>query len=320
MTNTSPSSQYTQGIFWLASYPKSGNTWFRAFLANLLNPSNAPIDINQLNTGMIASAREWMELTLNFDTADFSHDELDMLRPAVYAWHSQTTKHVGYHKIHDAYTYLDNQEPLIPALGCLGALYFVRNPLDVAISFANHACCSIDTAISNMGNTRFAFCKGALRQHNQLRQWLLSWSHHVQSWTQNAPIALKVLRYEDMKQSPQETFTQAVQFLGLDASPEAIKAALSNASIEQLQHMEQVSGFNEKPQKVAQFFRKGIVGDWQTALTETQIQRVIDDHGETMQAFGYLNEYKEPILPGQAIRQANLKTSATAASSNHAGL
>ncbi|MEJ2083836.1 MAG: sulfotransferase, partial [Acidobacteriota bacterium] len=36
------------GIVWLASYPKSGNTWLRAFLMNFLDPGKRPVDINQL--------------------------------------------------------------------------------------------------------------------------------------------------------------------------------------------------------------------------------------------------------------------------------
>lgn len=52
------------GIYWLASYPKSGNTWFRIFLVNLLNKSNEPIDINTIHIGQIASAREWIDSAL----------------------------------------------------------------------------------------------------------------------------------------------------------------------------------------------------------------------------------------------------------------
>ena len=36
------------GIIWLASYPKSGNTWLRAFLHNLLRDPGRPYDINKL--------------------------------------------------------------------------------------------------------------------------------------------------------------------------------------------------------------------------------------------------------------------------------
>ena len=74
------------GIYWLASYPKSGNTWFRAFLRNLLEDDEAPVDINDLSTGSIASARGWLDEVLGFDTADLSPNEVEQLRPEVYRW------------------------------------------------------------------------------------------------------------------------------------------------------------------------------------------------------------------------------------------
>lgn len=285
-----------KGIFWLASYPKSGNTWFRIFLANLLNPSAAPININELHTGEIASSRIWVDSILGFESAEFSHDEIDKLRRSAYQWHAEQLNEVGYHKIHDAYTYLERDKPLIPQEGCLGALYFIRNPLDVAISFANHSVCSIDQAINYMARSQYAFCKTTSRQHNQLRQQLLSWSQHVQSWTQAPQINVEVIRYEDMKLKPLATFTKAVSFLNLKASTADIEKALQHAQIEQLQQQEEQSGFRESPMNVKRFFRKGIVGDWQTSLSQEQITRIIHDHGEVMQEYGYLDEYKNPYF------------------------
>lgn len=285
-----------KGIFWLASYPKSGNTWFRIFLANVLKPSETPIELNDIQTGAIASARQWVDETLGFDSASLSHDEIDRLRPLVYQWHSEHLEGAGYHKIHDAYTYLENTTPLIPQRGTLGALYFIRNPLDVAISYANHSNCSIDEAIAHMGKPSHAFCKGKYKQHNQLRQKLLSWSMHVNSWTKATDIRICVLRYEDMKQNPLSTFTKAAEFLELGASIQAIKQALSHAHIEKLQRQEEQSGFKEKPAKVSRFFRKGNVGDWQNTLSLSQVNQIIEDHGEVMQQFGYLDTNHQPIL------------------------
>lgn len=287
---------HNKGIFWLASYPKSGNTWFRIFLANLLNTSDAPIDLNHLNTGMIASNRQWMDNALGFNSSDLSHDEIDALRPLVYQWYSETMETIGYHKIHDAYTYIRDDNPLIPTQGCLGAIYFIRNPLDVSVSFANHLSCTIDDAIAYMGNREYAFCSGKYRQYDQLRQQLLSWSLHVNSWVSAKNMNLLIIRYEDMKQHPEETFIKAVQFLGLDKTREAIELAHRQSSIAHLQQLETINGFREKPANVKQFFRKGIVGDWQTALTEQQVKRIISDHKAVMMAFGYLDAQGNPIV------------------------
>ena len=89
------------GIFWLASYPKSGNTWFRSFLSNYMSDSDVPVDINRLNVGKIASQRLWIDEVIGFDTSDLTQDEITSLRPDVYRW-KHVDDEVSFHKIHDA--------------------------------------------------------------------------------------------------------------------------------------------------------------------------------------------------------------------------
>ncbi len=276
------------GIYWLASYPKSGNTWFRVFLAHMLEVSGEPLQLDAIRTGEIASARGWVDDALGFDSAALSHDELDALRPAVYTWHATHGNGVQYHKIHDAYTYLPDGRALIPPAGSLGALYFIRNPLDVTISLANHLNCSIDKAIHLMQKPDFSFCGGCKKQQDQLRQKLLSWSMHVSSWQSAKGIPCLVLRYEDMKASPLETFSKAVNFLKLETKPGQIERALEYSDIARLQRLEKESGFKEKPPKARSFFRKGVVGDWKNTLTSEQVNQVIDAHRDVMEAYNYL--------------------------------
>jgi len=297
------------GIYWLASYPKSGNTWMRAFIANLRNEKPDEIDINEINTGAIASGRGWIDDALGFDTADLSHDEIDLLRPAVYRWYAKEYEYIGYHKTHDAYTLLPNGEPLIPPDATLGALCIIRNPLDVAISFSHHCHCSIDKSIENMGNPDFKFCGNPNRLDNQLRQWLLSWSKHVLSWADATDINRLVVRYEDMKLNSLETFTQVAEFLQLPAEKDKVEDALDKCAFEKLQQQEKEKGFDEKSPKHESFFRKGIVGDWQETLTKEQIDRVINDHAEVMQRFGYLDTEGNPIT--QPVNATNLLNSST---------
>ena len=147
-----------------------------------------------------------------------------------------------------------------------------------------------------MGKPKFAFCKGKFRHTNQTRQWLLSWSMHVSSWINEKNLNVLVLRYEDMKLKPYETFTRAVHFLQLDVTPSAINQAIDYAHIDALQQQEAVIGFKEKPAYVKQFFRKGIVGDWKQTLSEQQIQKISRDHQEVMKTFGYLDTEGMPMI------------------------
>ena len=314
-----------KGIYWLASYPKSGNTWARSFLQairtyqSLKNDKQALskeaneeddcglklteeglIDINALSTGRIASARGWVESILGFDIADLSAEEIDLLRPDAYRWYAEQMPGLGYYKTHDAYTYLPDGTPLIPQDATLGALCLIRNPLDVAISFANHSACSIDQSIAMMGNADYAFCPGRFSLGNQLRQWLLSWSDHVSSWTEASGFDRLIIRYEDMKRNQLKTFTRIAKFLQLPSDKKTVKTILKHIKIEQFQAQEVEHGFNEKGSKVKNFFRKGIVGDWQQTLSQPQINRIIDDHHFIMRKFGYLDADGQPtqlILP-----------------------
>ncbi|MFI4919707.1 MAG: sulfotransferase domain-containing protein [Legionellales bacterium] len=282
----------TKGLFWLSSYPKSGNTWFRVFLANVLHAANKTIalnDVDQLINDRIVTDRAFMDKVCGFNTALLNDNELDTLNPSIYKWVGMAQQEISYHKTHKAYTYVNVNEPLIPNQGCLGSIYFVRNPLDVAISLANHFSFSINEAIEMLGNKTYSLT------HFPLRQTLLSWSMHVNSWVNAESINLLVLRYEDMHLDPLITFTKAAQFLQLDTTPEMINQAISLAQFDKLQQYEATIGFMDKPPKLKHFFRKGTVGDWQNTLTESQVQQIIHEHGDTMQAFGYVDANHQPI-------------------------
>jgi len=283
----------TNGIYWLASYPKSGNTWFRIVLATLLNPSSAAFELNDLATGAVVANRAWAEEALGFESSLLPAEDLDELRPDIHAWHARNR--LGYHKTHDAFTSLEKGTPLFSFEGSLGALYFIRNPLDVAISLANHLSCSIDQAIAFMGNDRQIFCRGQFSRQLQMRQWLSTWSAHVESWAGTKDIPVLVIRYEDMKASPFSTFTRATDFLGLKASSSAIERALEISRLEKLQEQEASSGFREKPLGASRFFRKGMVGEWREVLTPTQVEQVVRDHAGAMAKFGYLDENLRPV-------------------------
>jgi aryl sulfotransferase len=279
-----------KGIIWLASYPKSGNTWFRVFLTNLLRDADTPANINELEKTPIASARGMFDNAVGFEASDLTADEIDRLRPELYIHLAENATEPLFMKIHDAYTDVTDNMPLIPHAATGGALYFIRNPLDVAVSFAHHSGWDYDTTISSMANEASAFCRKSDRLHNQLRQKLLSWSGHVISWIDHAPFAVYVLRYEDMKSQSLETFEKAVHFAGLPHNRKQIQKALDFSSFETVQQQEEAEGFQEKSPSSSRFFRKGQVGSWREELSETQAQQIVRDHQEVMHRFGYIDD------------------------------
>jgi hypothetical protein len=176
------------------------------------------------------------------------------------------------------------------------AVYILRNPLDVAVSYANHMATDLDTAIRRMGDASHGLCLNESRLHIQLRQRLLTWSGHVESWTRQTDIPMHVVRYEDMKLNPMDAFRGIVQFLGIDCPDERIENAVEMSSFSRLKKQEQESGFREKPPNAASFFRKGEMGDWRNHLSAAQRDRLIRDHGRVMREFGYLDENGESVF------------------------
>lgn len=281
-------------IYWLASYPKSGNTWFRFFLCNYLQNKEIPADINKWELGIMASARSWIDEALGFDSSELSEDEVEQLRPEVYRWSGRSNE-ISYHKIHDAYTYLSDNEPLVCREATRGAIYILRNPLDLAVSYAPYYNCTIDQAIEYMGQNLYISSSKNKYLGPQVRQRLMSWSKHVASWVDAQDLKIEVIRYEDMKAAPMETFSRAIGFLDLPVNQERIAKAIRFCEFNELKAQEVEKGFKDRPIQTQEFFRKGIVGDWKNVLSDAQARKIISDHRDLMLRFGYLNEQDNPL-------------------------
>ncbi len=275
-------------IYWLASYPKSGNTWFRVFLANLLNQNDRPADINNLSISLMASSRKIFDEVTGVPSSELTFNEILNLRPEVYKHLSAQAKELIYQKIHDAYITTGRGESLIPQEATKGVVYFIRNPLDVAVSFAYHSACSFDKMIQIMNDPGYSFCGNPQKMHNQLTQKLLTWSGHVKSWTEQSTLPVYIVKYEDMVTQTFETFKKALDTLGLDKPDEEIFRAIQHSNINELQKQEKEKGFSEKSSRSVSFFRKGKIGSWKDELNPQQANQIIHDHKEVMQQFGYL--------------------------------
>ena len=144
------------GIIWLASYPKSGNTWFRVFLTNLRGEEGGPANINKLHSAPIASARGIFDDEAGVEASDLTPDEIDRLRPEIYTHLAKQAEETLFMKVHDACTSNDKNLPLFPEEATAGAIYIIRNPLDVVVSFADHSGWDYDKAILRMADEKFA--------------------------------------------------------------------------------------------------------------------------------------------------------------------
>lgn len=283
---------------WLASYPKSGNTWMRVLLANLAAEDEGAVDINNLVLrGGIASAREPFDQLTLLDSSLLTLEEIDALRPGVYETlvgdpcddddAPPADGPIRFVKAHDAYARLPGGEPLLAgARAASGAIVIVRDPRAVAPSLAHHSHIGLDEAIDFMGDPGAAFCGKRDRQHRQLRQRLRDWSGHVESWLDQTDVPVHLTRYEDLKAEPVATLSAALAFMQIDASGTAIKRAVRLSAFDNLAAQERDSGFREAPLQ-RRFFRRGESDAWRDELDRAQVIRIEQDHGAMMRRLGY---------------------------------
>jgi aryl sulfotransferase len=285
---------------WLASYPKSGNTWLRILIANASPGGHEPIDINKINDGGMASNRGSFDYAALIDSGLLTHDEIDGLRPRVYAElareaaQSLDMPRVEFVKVHDAYTLNSAGEPLLGgAQGADGAIVIVRDPRDVAPSLAHHFDYNVHDAVTFMNDDDAALFKKPNRQGAQVRQKLRGWSQHVASWRDQKDIPIHLIRYEDLRKDPTRTLRRALAFAGISATDEDISRAVTLSDFTELQQQEQRSGFVEAWRcKRGKFFRRGEVGSWRDELTCEQVARIELHHGQMMRRLGYDLSYE----------------------------
>lgn len=271
-------------IFWLASYPKSGNTWIRAFLANLIADRAEPVALNELPLYCEDEARpELFSEIAGRPSTDLDVGEIAALRPRVHARiaaRSGATRLVKTHNYAGAFDGHPTHNMQVTA----GAVYVVRNPLDVAVSMSHHFGLSLDEAIDRLASEQVATANDSLF----VTQFLGSWSMHVRSWADLAGERFAVLRYEDMLAKPGKQLAKVARLIGLGQDRARIERAVRHAAFRNLAALEREHGFAEAVNPATRFFREGRTNQWRSILSPGQVRRVIAAHREQMARFRYV--------------------------------
>jgi hypothetical protein len=278
-----------KGIVWIASYPKSGNTWLRVFFYHLLRIQGGhpreENEINKLDRASTYEARLYsiFEEFLGKPLASASLAEVTSVRPQVHAVVADRSAAVALVKTHNVMGRLNNI-PIINLAVSAGTVYVVRDPRDVALSLRSHLGTSLDGAIAVMGTRGY---KNANTAETAFEVWG-SWSEHVFSWTREPHEAVMVVRYEDLIADPIKHFTTITRHLRQSATEEQIAEAVELSTFDKLRAEEERHDFRERSERAFRFFRQGRSGEWRDKLSEAQVDRIINDHHEQMRRFGYL--------------------------------
>lgn len=273
-----------KSLIWLASYPKSGNTWLRAFLVNYVFNEPEPVPVNDLHRlGVSDAMTSGFRKVLGqpFDPSDPS--QTVRLRAPFFEALVRNGADVNLIKTHN-----QNRDAmgvkLIPEHLTKSAIYVIRDPRDMVISYASHLGLTLDRSIEGINNINNATAGDEKNVH----QFLGRWSDHVTSWTRTKKFPVLTVRYEDMLARPEKAFGSVVRRLGLPIEKERLLRAIEFSSFDKLKKQEEETGFVENSNNQERFFRTGGSGHFREELNLEQISQIEADHVKIMRRHGYL--------------------------------
>lgn len=270
------------GATWLSSYPKSGNTWLRFLLEAYRRGGN--LDINDVRICTGDSDTKIMQNVSALPLKDLGISGQMLCRPAAVLNFIALAAPPIWIKTHFANIIPDGFGPCIPWQVTQRAVYVVRDPRSVLLSFSSFYGMSLEKAVDAMANLDFGIGDSKL-QANQL---LSSWSNHVRSWVGEKRFPVHVVKYEDMVKDTAKELTEVLEFLEQDVDPGTVSLAVDAANLSRLKSQEENGGFSENlTNKGDKFFNEGGTR-WEDELGPKWIRRIEEDHGEVMQLLGYI--------------------------------
>ena len=271
-------------ITWLASYPKSGNTWLRAIVDRLVRPER-PFDVNALGetAPAFSGLTERFIAKLGGAVPLSSRGEVRRYWAATQHAICSSSEQEIFLKTHNVAAKFDCGYFPDPNL-TRSVIYIVRDPRDVALSYAHHYKMTLGLAV-------VALCTSSAFNIKQealgLTELLMSWGEHVQGWTSLKACPLLVLRYEDLLADPATAVRQIATFLNKPLSADRVAEIVSATSFDQLQGQEKAHGFNEAVRRDG-FFRAGTAGQWRDAQDQSIFQPLLDKNARMMRRYDYL--------------------------------
>jgi hypothetical protein len=287
-------------IFWISSYPKSGNTLVRAIISTLFFSKDGNFLLSQLKHSSQFEKRDRLNLIKKINKEDFLN--LDQLKTLSKYWltlqekeNMKIDKGFGFVKSHSVYVSLFNNW-FTNFNNTAGYIYILRDPRDIAISWSKHANLSFDESINFMLNfnscIEWAQTKSELPNHIKPKTFISSWDEHVLSWTNNnMGVPKLILKYEDLVYKKEESIKVIVKFfeknfnIKFNSINKKIANIVESTSFEELKSQEEKYGFVEAVS--GDFFRKGKKGQWKKELNVQQITKLENKFRDFMNKFGY---------------------------------
>ena len=260
-------------IIWIASYPKSGNTWLRSLLCSYFYSNDGSFNFNLLkNINAFPSENDFKNYEDKFekpeDTAKYWIKEQEKINQP---------KKINFLKTHNALCKINNFR-FTNTSNTLGAIYIIRDPRKVITSLAHHYQISKEEALNFMLDEK----RGIVSKVNNRYlgfQALFSWILNQKSWIDNKSFPVLLVRYEDLELETYNTFIKILEFINnLTKNSEPInkgkvKKCIENCSFNKMKKEEKEKGFFEAIKKKdtdekIKFFNLGKDNDYKKLLDE----------------------------------------------------
>lgn len=287
------------GVVWIASWPKSGNTWMRVLLTGLI-AGDGPLDINDLpGQDLFVGGREHFEDAALVGADLLTQAELLRIRATVQDWIVDRVRDAQFWKTHDPFAAADGAHVL--GTRARAAIYLLRDPRDVVISLRHHLQEPLDQCVDRI---LASDCQPMMNM--LVAPWWGRWDDHVDGWTTQTLIPTIAVRYEDLIVDTAGRLLDVARFLGIPADAAAARGAADRTRFEELRRQEAERGFRERMPGQRAFFREGRAGQWREVLTADQVRRIEQAFAPTMRRWGYaLSEPGAEVAPAGANGMAD---------------
>ena len=273
-------------IIWIASYPKSGNTWARAFLSTYIYSQNGEFKFEDLKKITLFPLMKHFN-----DIGVTPNNFLEFAKNLVLAQDKiNLSNDIVFFKTHNAMCSVENY-PFTNKDNTLGAIYIIRDPRDVLVSYAKHDDTSLDFSLKALINTKNL---GTLidDKNKKLLSIMGSWSENYNSW-KNFNLTKKIIiKYEDLLINPFDNFLKIIEYLnelyGLKVDKDKIKKIIEITKFSNLQDREKKFGFIETISKKELFFREGKSGSWKSQLDKKITNKIENLFYNEMKELNYL--------------------------------
>ena len=276
-------------IIWLASYPKSGNTWLRMFLKSYFLKPGEKFGLENSRLDNFKSQGFPDQEILDHLSVDYNKFEEIVKNWEAMQDYINLNNKTNYVKTHNAMVTVGSYK-FTTTRNTKGIIYIVRDPRDVLVSLSHHMGIDYEKTFEHLSSSyNFEYPSSGDKRYK--KTLMGAWSDHYKSWKNFKSCKTLIVKYEDMVLDEYNTFKKIIKYLtevdGAEYKEEKLIKALKQTQFDELQKMEKKEGFSEKG-KGKLFFRKGKIGEWEKDLSVNLIKKIEKMFSKEMIELGYL--------------------------------